>query len=351
MKLGGLKFESYFNSILPPKLFYMRNNFKKFQRISLVLIPLLNILNEKTEAQDQRDIPSMWVSKANSIERRLWFRFGTLVPGNKSKERIITGLSGNPSRKTLSSKFPVSSFDDLIRSMESDFPSGFNGLNVYVTAFRATCRGPLDPATTPNKELVLVYAPARVTDSNYADLGIYYIINPNDNRCHRVTTEIKNCWHSYYISSVVRGSSGLLTTLDSREDENQAPDGTKSDTRLISYNYDHFKDFIVNERNYQDNNPETNPQRIRISEIEIVWASYPETGIGTNRYGYREDKFKNRLIIIFEFIRNGKIFYIDDATDFPGRLESMNRKKMRYGFDFGADNGQLCPPNCPTDRQ
>ena len=325
----------------------MRNDIKNRRKFVIVLLLLLIIFNESIEAQ--RDIPRMWVSKAHSIERSLWFRFGTLVPGNKSKERILSRLSENPPGKTLSNKFPVSSFDDLIAKMEADYPSGFAGLHVYITAFKSSCPGPLNPATTANKELVLVFAPANKTGSYPEDLGNYYVISPDDKLCYNLGgADIKNCWFNNYKTEVVRGRRGLATTIDSEEKENRAADGRLSDTRSIYYIYKEFKDFIVEERKYQDENTETNPQGIKITDIEMFFGSYPDRGIGDNYYGEDPTKFKNRLIILFEFIRNGNIFYIDDASDFPGRHKKMILEKKF----FGGDNGQLCPPstNCPTDR-
>ncbi|MEJ0106719.1 MAG: hypothetical protein WDO19_31060 [Bacteroidota bacterium] len=137
-------------------------------------------------------------------------------------------------------------------------------------------------------------------------------------------------------------SIGLISTIDSNAPENMVNSKVLSDTRSIFYKYKDFKDFINNERIYQNTNRSTNRLGVKIEAIEVYFASYSNLGIGENERDIPTGDYKNRLFMNFEFIRNGQIFYIDSAGDFGSRPRTPMQEHNK-----GGDHGDLCPKICP----
>lgn len=299
-----------------------------------IMILFFLSLTEKNQAQPPK-IPQMWVSKSNSIKRTNWFS----KHNRHGKKDILTKIIGqtHPSYSQIS----VSGFDDLMKNIEKEFGANFEGLNVYITSFDAAHPGPLKPPAAINKQLVVVFAPAKVSEDppfKSSDLGKYYILNSEDSKPYEITENIKNYWTANYEKI---SKNELASTLKKHKKENYDDDGKTTDTRCIFYFYDNFREFISDERTYQDNNPVANPTGIKISHIRISFAAYTRKGIGSNSV----DKYKHRLILLFDFIRDGKIVYIDDDPGFRSR-PPQHDIRTRSG-----DNGQLCPPsiNCPEN--
>ncbi len=296
---------------------------------------LLIVFNKSIQAQ--QPVPKMWIPKYETEARTNWFK---TRPYGNSKKDILNKKIGYSHLPYF--RIPVNGFRSLIDTMNKVYGEDFAKLNLYLTSFDKTCPGPLSSPTTKNKQFVLVFAPA---GEDNIDKGKYFIISPTDNKCHEIPFAIKKCWALNYINNVVNGPSGLASTLDPDDSRNSA-DGPISDTRCITYIYSYFKQFINEERHYQDENGTTNPRRISISHIQVSFASYTITGIGRNDYRYPETSCRDRLILLFDFVRNGSVFYIDTAPDFPDRYKKTIAEKGTAGFD----NGQLCPPNCPNGK-
>jgi hypothetical protein len=300
-------------------------------------------------AQQPRPVPVMWVSKQNSQDRITNFGTGSYTVGGPSKEKILNAIVKGS--QPVNYTYPKSSLDKLIDLMNADLPTGQGkGLRVYLAAFdpqKAPASGVM--GATADMQLVLIFAPAV---SNFKpDAGTYYIISPRDSKVYSIGVDTQQDWVQRYFNLEDNVAGGLASTIKTGVKENRipAPAGTDiySDTRCIYYDSAQFVDFIKTERHYQDTNSITNPSHISIDSIEIEFAAYPKGGVGANPNQYPIDSYQNRLVIFFDFRRNGQLFYIDDAGDFcprPKPYATFDGKRVAV---TSGDNGQLCPPNCP----
>jgi hypothetical protein len=287
----------------------------------------------------QREVPQMWVSKHYSKARVKMFSKGNYPSGAPSKEAVLSKAVGGT--HPLHYSYPAECFDKLIDLMQIDNSNNKGtGFRVYFGAYTGT--------TLPN-QLVLIFTASKGLHS--PDFGNYYIFGPSDGMPQTIPATIAGGWIANYINTE-DNPDGLVKTLEPGQPENKVPGlstspSVYSDTRSIYYDSQNFVDFIQNERAYQDSNRISNPSKIKIESIEIDFAAYQRKGIGANPHGIKRQQFKDRLILQFEFVRNGKIFYIDDAKRFRKRhkpysfFENSNMKML------GGNNGQLCPPNCP----
>ena len=152
--------------------------------------------------------------------------------------------------------------------------------------------------------------------------------------------DVKDGWVKYYINVKM---DELVKTIDPTNTIENYYDGKLSDTRSILYCVSNIKEYL-NEREYQKE------KGVILTGIKIDFASYTNKGhVACNE---NKTKYKNRLIIQFEYVKKNKkgedeIFDIDDQHE--GRQPQCNTLNLLKGKEkiLTADNGLLCPANCP----
>jgi hypothetical protein len=325
------------------------NNIFRISIRNLLLAQVLLLILFSFHASAQlftRILPNKWTSKAASIERTTWFRFGKLKPENKSKEEIFKKSIASFQKSIF---YPIQAVNTLIDLIEKEAPV-LKRINIYITSFDINNPGKVDVSKTPDGQILFVFAPAEDKDT-HPDIGKYFVI-ANDNICYEISVKEKDSWADKYINNVIVTNDGLRTTVDPNAKENQM-DGHVSDTRSLYYLYEDLTEFLVEERKYQERKFNKN-----VSGIEIDLASYTDEG---DNDGY----YKNRLILQFEFTNddsNGshEKFYIDDGKNFYRRLKktlktqgsiirikSINKNRKNDFTKRGFNHSELCPDDCP----
>ena len=296
------------------------------------LVGIICLLGVQVAAQP---VPYMWVSEQQSGNLEHRFSVGTYnndaAPGKKSILSQIIG-SAHPGHYT----YPLSSFKDLITKVQTDDNAiGGTGVRLYFVAYHSGGPNPgFNMGRVKDKQVVLVFAPSK--SCNAGDVGNYYMFGPVDHQVHPVPPNAMQDWQNYYVAND-DNSSGLTSTLEPGVSENMMPvSGDYSDTRSIFYCMSDFIDFIQNETTYQGT------QGITIDHIEMDFAAYTDNGASATG-----GKFKDRLFVLYEFVSDGEVVYIDDTPGFASRKHKTAPACICQAEFFGGDNGQLCPPSCP----
>ncbi|MEJ0106720.1 MAG: hypothetical protein WDO19_31065 [Bacteroidota bacterium] len=138
-------------------------NYRKLV-IALFASVTLAFINNYPHAQS-RKVPTMWVSADKSKEVEKNFRLQSFKPGSYSKAQILNKIIGQT--HPFSIRYPIASLIDLFLMMEYQYDDSIKGLNVYLAAFDVEHPGPVSSTNTINKQLVLIFAPTRDTDSTY----------------------------------------------------------------------------------------------------------------------------------------------------------------------------------------
>lgn len=328
-------------------------------QLSVKLLLLLAGLSGAVSAGAQvPPVPYMWMSKGADANARVGFAKGGYPEvSSRSKAQIFNDAIGGA--HPAGYVYPVAAIDQLISLVGADnkqhTPQG-TGMRVYFAAYHAT-DVPTDfqmGSGVKDKQVLLIFCGS--TGSGSDDVSTYYVISPADQRPHKISAAIQQDWCNYYYSNI-NNTGGLASTLEPGHKSENQWNGVDFDTRSIYYSMDHLVEYLQLERHYQDTCKACNPKGEVIDGIGIYFAGYPNTGIGHNPYGEDPTNYKNRLLLVFEFMRGRRVFHIDDAPGFcdrpPGNQcgqPMVIRASFRRSRWFGGDNGQLCPPNCPCQN-
>jgi len=294
-------------------------------------LTMLFILLTLGRAEAQRCVPTMWVSLANSQARTNQFSNGTFASAAApSKYAILNGIING--KQPLNYTYPVATFTQLVnRLIADDRTYNSNGVRLHFVAYDPAYPAPpsINMTGVMDKQLLLVFSAS--DSAKGKDRGNFYFIGPNDGVVYTLPAATVTAWVQHYVSWDDT-PTGLVTTVDHADViNNQVPGqpGVFTDTWSIYYDSLAFKDFLITETNYQIG------MGRKIDHIAMDFAAY--TGAGDASTG-----FKGRMIVIYEFVINNSIFYIDTTPEFPQRQANKNCAPVH-----GGDNGQLCPPNCP----
>jgi hypothetical protein len=299
-------------------------------------------------------VPFMWVSAGVDTTARVKFtRAG--YPGRSTRSKAQIFNSAIAGTHPAGYVYPVAAIDQLISLVQADnranSPKG-TGIRVHFAAFHAATTPPGIPmGGVRDKQVVLIFSGS--TGATSADVPTYYVISLSDYQPHKISAAVMQDWCAYYYSTI-NNAGGLASTLEpGHKGENQFG-GADFDTRSIYYQLDHFIEYLQVERHYQDTCKSCNPTGVKIDGIGVYFAAHSNAGIGPNPHGADPAAYKNRLLVLFEFMRGSRVFFIDSAPGFcerpPGSqcgqplVIQASFRRSRWG---GGDNGQLCPPNCP----
>jgi hypothetical protein len=279
-------------------------------------------------------VPQMWVSKTNSVNRTNQFGTdGIFKPGVPSKKTILNGIIG---KQSLGYLYTVGSFDALIKQVQEDNrKNNGNGVRLYFAAYNPKYKPKgIDMSSLVKKQLILIFAPS--TGLHGMDVGTYYMIGPGNDNVNQIPAKIAKRWMRYFIRKEDT-KKGLRQTVDPSDPMNKMDDGTLTDTRSIFYDTTNFIAFMQTERSFQ-----LTQNKITIDHIQVNFAALTNDGAGA------EGQWKDRMIVLYEFIVNEKIYYIDTAPGFCQRPNApCSPTNVVTQGNKGGDNGQLCPPNCP----
>jgi hypothetical protein len=308
----------------------MQSNFSHQLTVIIILLTL-------GRAEAQRCVPVMWVPSDYSKARTNQFSQGTFASAAApSKEAILTGIIG--SVPPLNYTYPVATFTQLVNKLlADDITYNSNGVRLHFVAYDPAYPAPaiINMTGVMDKQLLLVFSAS--DSAKGKDKGGFYFIGPNDGVVYTLPAATVTAWVQHYVDWDDT-PNGLVTTVDHNDNGNRVPPGQAAvytDTWSIYYDSLAFKDFLITERDYQIG------MGRKIDHIAMDFAAY--TKDGNYLAGLR-----GRMIILYEFIINNSIFYIDTTSEFPQRYNnSACPKPLDYWRKHGGDNGQLCPPNCP----
>jgi|GEM_PF-5280303 hypothetical protein len=279
-------------------------------------------------------VPYMWVSAQESAKREN--RFGVGVFNNNGapgKQAILTNTIGKLHPACYN--YPLTSFQQLIGNIKAN-GSAVKGVRVYIVAYDKNKPAiGVKMGRIVDKQIVLVFAGSKGCRDTV--VGSYYIIDPVDHQVKPVAPDVIKDWENYYVANYIASSGGLVNTLEPTRPENQMPKGGYSDTRSIFYCLDDFTDWFIKEPTYQAT------KNVMIDHIRAEFAAYDDAGDPHN-----PGKFKDRLLVMYEFVSDQEVVYIEDTDGYLQRNHKTTPACLcQTGQLFGSDNGQLCPPNCP----
>jgi hypothetical protein len=232
-------------------------------------------------------------------------------------------------------------FFDMIDYFQRKYKTQYSYLRVYFAVYPLRTTDPTVPASLQNK-ITLIFAPV---DCYNRDLGNYFNMKPGEKKFSPVDAEIKKrqkeLWTSLFIQTVLPALRETIKNPDSNDSE----EGEVSDTKSIRYAADNVNE-IYNER-FRSAHKHMN-KHDTITGMKAFFASYTDDGDTL-----RKKRYKNRLHIQFEFTNEkGDIIYLEDDSEdqfihghphpYPDYDELLDNKEFH-----GANNGQLCPANCP----
>ncbi len=313
----------------------MKKNYLLLIKSIFVLLILLSFGALKqaiAQTKTPPKLPHMWVSQAHGGKRKNHFEKGKTHNNKESKFTYLSRHLG--SKETQSILCPKKNMDLFFNSLDSN---KVKFIRIYIAAYNEDSGG-MVPANM-NKHLTIVLAPA---DKDTIDVDDYYNISP-DGLIVKIDKEVMQGWVNYYVDEKMKV---LLQTFNGNEEENRFQGKTPSDTRSILYRMEDFLEFLMAESKYQKTT-----HGIDMTGIRIDFASHTEEGIpdvaGCPSPKY---KYKNRLILQFEYTQkvendNYKVFYIRENE---GREKQCPFNFRKNQADLvTADNGQICPANCP----
>lgn len=262
-------------------------------------------------------LPYMWVPKEKSIERTKLF---------KHKHDLLQAQQ--PTKpETDSIDFDVSSFRGMLEHIKD--LSDKKRVDAWIAAYgdEGTDSVPSGLGNT----LTIIFTPVNSGDQ----IVEYYTLPPKskgfDIKKNGLTQKIAEGWMNNY---ALLKMPYILPTIDDKDHDNYTdgkptPDKkTFSDTRNMRYDFDDIM-ALDTEINHQ-----ASTNNITISGVRAYFSAYPATGNADRKY-------KNRLLIQYEFLRkdsagNDIVFYLEDGDDFCTRPWPPHH----------LDNGQMCPPSC-----
>jgi hypothetical protein len=309
---------------------FMPSNFSHKLTVIFILLTL-------GQAEAQRCVPLMWVPLGYSQARTTQFSSGTFAsPSAQSKEDILNSIIKGT--HPLNYTYPIATYTQLVNKLiADDITFKHAGIRLHFAAYDPTHPAPKRIVMTGvmDKQLLLIFS-ASDTSAGTKEQNFYFI-GPNDGVVYTLPDTTVTAWVQHYVDWDDT-PNGLVTTVDHNDNGNRVPPGQAAvytDTWSIYYDSLSFKDFLITERDYQIG------MGRNIDHIAMEFAAY------TNQGNYLGG-FKGRMIILYEFILNNSIFYIDTTSEFPQRYDNPAcPKPLDYWRKHGGDNGQLCPPNCP----
>jgi hypothetical protein len=288
----------------------------------------------EVSAQKYPPKPNMWVPKADGINRKDNFLNNNSNIESDSKYSLLSQKIQEP--ETASIFYSLKSFQNLLATFETQAKATnqpFGYFRVYIASYFEDSGGYVPKGF--NKHLTLIFAPALSPNS---DVGDYYVINP-DGTIAKLPKSVKNGWINYY---AIEKLSQLHNTIYKNDPDNQS-NNPESDTRSVVYHWANVLQLVDTEANYQ-----IDTNHIALNGIQIDFAAYNDDG---NKNG----KYKNRLIIQFEFTKlnisgQSEEYYIEDTKDFKFRSNPLRPEPNLVEPYITNDNGQLCPPanGCPN---
>ncbi len=321
----------------------MKRDYKSRLAISCVLpfIFLFLELNQSNAQLFTRALPEAWVSKAESIERRTWFRIGETKADGKSKADVFKRITGVEMPNIF---YENRSIDNLIKKINSVGES-FDHIKIYMSSYSAHASCPSDLSNIPDKTILLVFALAKrkiIGDTyHYEDIGSNFLIAPSDGSIYAIDNNCLNIWAENYYNMFLKEKDDLLSTIDVTDMDNKLPDGKPSDTKYLIYTKDNFIGFWGEERDYL-----MRKRDINITGVRVDFAQYSDKGIPNT-----PNKYRYRFHLQFEFIRtNGQghpvEFYHEEEKNFSRRYEKYKKKPRTVIYGLTGNHGELCPKNC-----
>jgi hypothetical protein len=328
---------------------------KNRSRVALLLLTTFILLSLNTPAQIfTRRLPKSWTAKAEGVERIAWFHLANPTPGAKSKDRIFQDKIKTPEYPHLF--YSIDGINELLKKLGA-IPESFNSVNVYITLFRNFENCSANLPHIDDDKIVLVFTPANRGASGVKDIKRYFIIGP-DNKCYEIEEKCLQDWSSNYVTKLIDGADGLVSTiLDKTENhcdkQNHCKDNKLSDTRSIVYDYDNFKEFLEEERAYQDRKFD------KVTGIQVNFSQFTDKGDPNAKPG----QYQYRLTLQFEFTKavegKNEVFYIDDQRNFLRRRKKSDKEEQRLMKKEKAkiqllgrnsiktfNHGELCPQVC-----
>jgi hypothetical protein len=333
--------------------------------LRLAILATLSILSLASKEQDIRPLPQMWIEK-DSCQGKINYFATQHYPksSSKTKKEIFDNLlpTGGTILHPLYYDLPIDAFNSLVSAINT-----FDGVRIYFASYDQSNtpvneRQFMDPVTK-NGQIVLIFTGTSLNTGsnddarNYKDVGGYYVLLPNDKVIHVIGLNTKNSWVASYLKNAVGApvDGKLASTIDNVR-SNIYKNTILSDTRDVHYKKTDFLDFFQQEIKYQASSTGNHTHTNSIDGIRANFAAYNKIGIGANRQGiYHREYYKNRLLIVFQFLVNQKVLYLEDTDNFSERSDEVihslmqlhpNYKKTFIKKIYSGDNGQLCPYNC-----
>jgi len=275
----------------------------------------------------------MWVKKTDGIERRKWFTAKPPLSKYPSKNTLLYALLGF--NVTHSIPCPINNIaKNFIDTLDK---KSINFIRFYFAEYNETYGSDVPPGL--NKDLTIIIAPAFSETNDRED---YYNVTPNG-EINKITKDEKIGWIKDFENTILPELNKSISDL--KIPDNLDPhDKNYYDTKSCCYPLSYFIEFLDTEEKYQE--AKGNP----MTGIEIDFCSYTNKGILKSDNQYH---FRNRLILQFEYTRkhgsnNYEVFYIDDQNENRKPQPYDPKTKIYLNPDLlTADNGTLCPANCP----
>lgn len=312
------------------------------------LIGLLLCLGT-VKGQGEPDLPCMFL---DSVTSKSHVRSFSSEPyGKVTKQQVFDAAYGGAHPKGYICTVGV--MDELIRKLKAIDPK-VAGFRIYFGAYGGETTGGLGTVMAGVKKNQVILIFAATPGLNEEDYNKYYVISSKGSSVFNVSKSVAQKWVNNYFDSI-NNVRGLVSTIQIGDSNNLVLHNDilrVSDTKSLYYDTANFSDFMITERLYQNERGRQEGKK-NIDTIQIDFAAYPANGIGPNIYGRRHEEFRSRLIVQFEFIRDGRIEYIDPPQEESRRRERkcpLNNAAAIVPLSRFANNGQLCPSQCPPPK-
>lgn len=278
------------------------------------------------DAQGSRGLPSMFVKK----DVGKMFEQNYIASG--SKYDLLSSYL-KTKKETKSIFYSRDAFISLITYFESLKPAP-----AYVRVFIASySQSGADVPLGWENQLCLLFCPE---DKAEKSLG-YFMISDHDFKFQLINDQTAAEW----IKNYTDGEKMKILTGNIPHTNDNLFNGTVSDTRSIKYTQDDFDQLLIEIRYQRDT------LNIPVSGIQAFFAAYNSAG------DYVTGKFKNRLLVQFEFMKKiagaDQVFYIEETprpSSFKRTKKNLKPQSLLNNLSidrmFSEDNGQLCPTFC-----
>ena len=262
--------------------------------------------------------PFMWISKTAGATRREHFDSLKLAAFSKA-----TGV-------TQHKDYHLGNFLGMIQYFRNQYGADFAWLEVYLGIY-----GPDQPADRAGR-LTLIFAPFSFEKGN---LGLYDLpdssfFDSSNAGQYQIDTGAFNVLTARYAALMP------LNSISDSDEYNQYK-GKLSDTRSVRYCAGDL-DTLVSEQSRIHYRTDGKTVMHFTKNFIAFFGAYEQAGA----------HFNNRTVLTFNWTdEKGRIIFLEDTYDFykrkPGMTACPDIYKMKIN-PLGADNGLLCPPNCPN---